>query len=246
MLFLPRLAGGGGSARSAETEGAAAGANRSTLPSSFIPPYQASMTQPTLSRHFVTEIYRAGIGNPELNADLLDATKMLAKEDRAGRAWCRENGYQGYTSYSSLDDLPQRATCFDQLARILKPHADTFAAALQMDLRGKRLKLDNIWVNVLEPGGSHTGHIHPHCVLSGTYYVKVPDGASSLKFEDPRLPMMMSAPAPSENAGDEHRRFVYMAPKAGDLLMWESWLRHEVTVNRATTSRVSVSFNYRV
>jgi uncharacterized protein (TIGR02466 family) len=115
-----------------------------------------------------------------------------------------------------------------------------------MDLRGKRLKLDNIWVNVLEPGGSHTGHIHPHCVLSGTYYVKVPDGASSLKFEDPRLAMMMSAPAPREDADDDHRRFVYVAPKVGEVLLWESWLRHEVTVNRAATARVSVSFNYRL
>ena len=36
------------------------------------------------------------------------------------------------------------------------------------------------------------------------------------------------------------------APKAGDVLLWESWLRHEVTVNRASTSRISVSFNYRL
>lgn len=199
-----------------------------------------------ISRHFVSEIYREALGDEELNTDLLDAAKMLAKEDRAGRAWCREHGYQGYTSYSSLDDLPQRATCFEKLVRILKMHADTFAAHLQMDLRGRRLRLDNIWVNVLEPGGSHTGHIHPHCVLSGTYYVRVPDGASALKFEDPRLPMMMAAPAPREEADEEHRRFIYLAPKAGDLLMWESWLRHEVPVNRAKTSRVSVSFNFRV
>ena len=200
----------------------------------------------TISRHFVTEILRESIGTPELNADLNDTIRMLAKEDRAGRHWCKENGYQGYTSYASLDDLPQRATCFDQLLRLLKPQVEAFAAHLQMDLRGKRLKLDNIWVNVLEPGGSHTGHIHPHCVLSGTYYVKVPDGASSLKFEDPRLPMMMSAPAPREEADDDHRRFIYVAPKVGEVLLWESWLRHEVTVNRAATSRVSVSFNYRM
>jgi uncharacterized protein (TIGR02466 family) len=200
----------------------------------------------TTTRLFVTDIYKATLDNArELNADIEQATKMLAKEDKAGRAWCRENGYQGYTSYSSLDDLPQRATCFDTLVKLIKPHADKFADALQMDLRGKKLKLDNIWVNSLGPGGSHSGHIHPHCVLSGTYYVRVPDGASSLKFEDPRLPMMMAAPSPREDAAPEHRRFVYVAPKAGDLLLWESWLRHEVPPNGASSSRVSVSFNYR-
>ena len=198
------------------------------------------------TRLFVTEIYKAALDNArELNADIEQTTKMLAKEDKAGRAWCKEHGYQGYTSYSSLDDLVQRATCFDDLVRAIRPHAEKFAAALQMDLGGKKLKLDNIWVNVLEPGGSHSGHIHPHCILSGTYYVRVPDGASSLKFEDPRLPMMMAAPSPREDADEEHKRFVYVAPKAGDLLLWESWLRHEVPPNRAASSRISVSFNFR-
>jgi uncharacterized protein (TIGR02466 family) len=200
----------------------------------------------TTMRFFVTDIYRATLDAArELNADLVEAAKMLAKEDKAGRAWCRENGYPGYTSYSSLDDLVTRATCFDMLAKKLKPHAEKFAAELQLDLRGRRLKLDNIWVNLLEPGGAHSGHIHPHCVLSGTYYVRVPDGASWLKFEDPRLPMMMAAPSPREDADPERRRFVYVAPKAGDLLLWESWLRHEVPVNAAASNRISVSFNYR-
>jgi uncharacterized protein (TIGR02466 family) len=200
----------------------------------------------TTTRLFVTDIYRAAFDDArELNADIERTTKMLAKEDKAGRTWCREQGYPGYTSYSSLDDLPRRATCFDALAKLIRPHAENFAAELQMDLRGRRLKLDNIWVNILEPGGSHSGHIHPHCVLSGTYYVRVPDGASSLKFEDPRLPMMMAAPAPREDADIERRRFAYIAPRAGDLLLWESWLRHEVPPNRAASARISVSFNYR-
>jgi uncharacterized protein (TIGR02466 family) len=200
----------------------------------------------TTTRLFVTEICRVSLDGPrDLNADILDATKMLAKEDKAGRAWCKEHGYQGYTSYSSLDDLVSRATCFDTLAKLIKPHAEKFAAQLQMDLHGRKLKLDNIWVNSLDPGGSHSGHIHPHCILSGTYYVRVPDGASSIKFEDPRLPMMMAAPSPREDADIEHRRFVYVAPKAGELLLWESWLRHEVPPNAAGSPRVSVSFNYR-
>lgn len=200
-------------------------------------------------RLFVTEIHRASLidapGWKALNADLAAAAKSLAKEDKAGRAWCKEHGYDGYTSYSSLDDLPRRATCFEDLAKLLQTHANAFAAHLQMDLGGKRLKLDNIWVNVLEPGGSHSGHIHPHCVLSGTYYVTAPDGASSIRFEDPRLPLMMAAPSPLETADEQHRRFIHVAPKAGDVLLWESWLRHEVPPNRAPSARVSVSFNYR-
>ena len=40
----------------------------------------------TINRLFVTELYRSALPDiGELNADLLDAAKMLAKEDKAGR-----------------------------------------------------------------------------------------------------------------------------------------------------------------
>lgn len=203
-----------------------------------------------IQRLFVTEIYRARLDaksdGAELNDDIEQAATMLAEEDEAGLAWADENGYGGYTSYSSLDDLPRRATCFATLVKKLQPHASAFIEKLQMDLRGKKLVLDNIWVNVLVPGGSHSGHIHPHCVLSGTYYVRVPEGASAIRFEDPRLTMMMAAPLPSPEADLEHRRFVSIAPEPGEVLLWESWLRHEVPPNGAEDERISVSFNYRL
>jgi uncharacterized protein (TIGR02466 family) len=202
-----------------------------------------------ISRLFVTEIYRASLGADRaaraLNADIEQAALMFAQEDEAGRAWCRDNAYGGYTSYASLDDLPRRASCFDELAKLLRKHAETFAEHLQFDLQGRKLALDNIWVNVLDPGGAHSGHIHPHCVLSGTYYVRAPEGASAIRFEDPRLAMMMAAPLPRADADPERRRFVHVQPAAGDLLLWESWLRHEVPPNRAASPRVSVSFNFR-
>jgi uncharacterized protein (TIGR02466 family) len=104
--------------------------------------------------------------------------------------------------------------------------------------------LDSIWINVLEPGGVHTGHIHPMSILSGTYYVDTPPGSSALKFEDPRLPMMMAAPARNDDAPEAERAFVYVTPKVGDVLMWESYLRHELPANGAKRPRISVSFNF--
>ncbi len=56
--------------------------------------------------------------------------------------------------------------------------------------------------------------------------------------------MMMAAPLKKPNARPENRLFVDVAPKAGMLLIWESWLRHGVEPNGARGQRVSVSFNY--
>jgi uncharacterized protein (TIGR02466 family) len=75
-------------------------------------------------------------------------------------------------------------------------------------------------------------------------YIEVPDGASALKREDPRLPMMMARPSVHADAPETEQPFVYLTPRAGTVLMWESWLRHEVPANAAKSERISISFNY--
>ncbi len=201
------------------------------------------------TRHlFPTPVYEASISTDRnfenFRAELEGACRMLAQEDSAGQAWCKTNGYGGYTSYASLNDLPTRASIFGELKTKLDRHAATFAQDLAFDLGGGRLKLDSLWVNLLKPGAAHSGHIHPHSVLSGTVYVTTPPGASALKLEDPRLPLMMAAPPRRGDAPQEAQTFVYLTPNPGTVLMWESWLRHEVPANRAKSERISISFNY--
>ena len=72
----------------------------------------------------------------------------------------------------------------------------------------------------------------------------MPDGAGAIKFEDPRHQMMMASPTRKKDAREELKPFIYVAPKVGDVLLWESWLRHEVPMNMAENERISVSFNY--
>ena len=187
---------------------------------------------------FPTLFYEAQLDAPALLADLDTACRALASEDRAGRAWSRAHGYRGYTSYASLDDLPLRDPAFADLKRHLDRHVAAFAAEAGFDLAGRRMKLDSLWANVMKPGATHSGHLHPHSAVSGTFYVAVPPGSGALKLEDPRLPMLMAAP-PREGT------FVYAEPRAGTLFLWESWLRHEVMPSTAKAERISVSFNYR-
>lgn len=194
---------------------------------------------------FATRFYEADLGDTDLVEELEDAALELSKADRAGVAWSKAHGYRGYTSYASLNDLPLRDPRFGDLVRLLNKHVAAFAKDCAFDLGGRKLKLDSLWVNVLKPGGAHSGHIHPHSVVSGTMYVAIPEGAGALKLEDPRLPMMMAAPTRLEDAPEDLRTFVYAEPKPGSVFLWESWLRHEVVPNAAKGERISISFNYR-
>jgi len=196
---------------------------------------------------FVTRLYEASLAGPGFAAfrdELADACAMLAAEDVAGQRWCKAHGYGGYTSYASLDDLPRQATVFAELKRRLDRHATQAAKRFDLDLGAGRLTLDSLWVSVLRPGAAHSGHIHPHSVLSGTVYVTTPPGAGALRLEDPRLPLMMAAPPRRDDAPESSRTFVTLEPREGGLFMWESWLRHEVLAGRAKAPRVGLSFNY--
>ena len=192
---------------------------------------------------FVTRLYRDRLSS--IDAGELEATCLsIAEDDEAGQDWCEENNYAGYTSYASLSDLPWRMPIFAELVKQLDIHVAAFARDLHFNLEDRALKLEDIWINVLPEGGSHASHIHPHSVISGTTYVAMPEGTSALKLEDPRHAMMMAAPTRRTDSPIELRPFVYLQPKVGEVLMWESWLRHEVPANWAEDPRISVSFNY--
>lgn len=199
---------------------------------------------PAIDTLFATRIYRASLGTRAAR-DIARASLLLARSDKAGQAWCRANDYLGYTSYASLNDLPWRFPEFAALVKRIDRHVAAFADALDFDLAGRTLELDSLWVNVMPEGAVHSSHLHPHSVLSGAFYAVLPEGASAIRFEDPRLGLMMAAPSRRKNAARLNRSFIYVTPRPGALLLWESWLRHEVPVNRSKSERVSVSFNYR-
>ncbi len=192
---------------------------------------------------FATPFYENPIGDDALIAALDHSCRQLALDDTAGRRWSRDQGYRGYTSYASLADLPRRDPNFADLKRLIDREVCAFARAAHFDLAAP-LRLDSLWVNVMKPGAVHTGHIHPHSIVSGTFYVAVPPGSGALKLEDPRLAMMMAAPLRRSDAPAEAQSFFYAEPAAGTLFLWESWLRHEVMPSRAKAERISISFNY--
>ena len=197
-----------------------------------------------ITSYFATRIYHADLGG-SIDAGELEATcYAIAEDDEAGQDWSAAQGYPGYTSYASLTDLPWRNPLFADLVKQLDAHVAAFIKDLDFDLDGQSVELEDIWINILPEGGSHSGHIHPHSVISGTTYVAMPDGASAIRFEDPRHAMMMAAPLRAKTARDELKPFIYVAPKVGDVILWESWLRHEVPVNMSEEDRISVSFNY--
>jgi uncharacterized protein (TIGR02466 family) len=198
----------------------------------------------SLERLFPTLVYSRCLAEaPLLVPRLLRECRQLRLDDPAGRRWSARNYSGGYTSYGSACRMHRCSPTFGALEHALDRHVAAFARALELDLTGRALAMTDCWVNIMSPGTAHGLHLHPLATISGTFYVKTPRGCAALKIEDPRLAHMMAAPPRRRTASRANRPWVEVAAAAGTVVLFESWLRHEVPANPAG-ERISISFNY--
>ena len=197
----------------------------------------------TVQRLFPTLVYRGRLkqtGWRTFNNRLLQECQQLRLDDAGGRRWSAQNYPGGYTSYNSVNRMHEVSPTFAELQRRLLRHVRSFASSLEFDLARRELAMTDCWVNIMPRQVVHGLHLHPLSTLSGTYYVKTPKGCPGLKFEDPRLDRFMAAPPRTGTS----RPWVVIAAEAGTLVLFESWLRHEVPPNPVAGERISISFNY--
>ncbi len=201
----------------------------------------------TIQSWFPTFIYETALqktGGADFAHELEGECQKIREHDVAGQKWSKTNYPGGYTSYGSLCRLHKMSSTFMKLEKKITRHVKRFARHLDMDLKGSRLVMTDCWVNRMSLQAVHSLHLHPLSVLSGTYYVKTPPGSSRLRFEDPRLDKFMNAPPKLPKCKPENRQHVSYAVEPGKLILFESWLRHEVASNPTVEERISISFNY--
>jgi len=186
---------------------------------------------------FSTQILQKKLGlRPSLVNELLNTALKLPEVDDVGVRWCKKNYRNGYTSYGSLNTLHQQFSVFDLLKTRLDVAVKKYAYDLGLKFDTGCLQLSALWVNVMPKDCYHAFHAHPLSVISGTFYLQTSHSASPLRIEDPRAPLFMASPARSIQMD--------LRPKVGEVILFESWLKHEVPPHTSAKPRVSVSFNY--
>lgn len=196
---------------------------------------------------FPSQIYYAPLTrtkNKQFNQDLINESWRISEIDIEAQKWCEKNYPGGFTSYSSMCRLNQMSSTFLELQKKIDKHVSTYIKSMEMDITVKDLTMTTCWVNIMPPGVTHSMHIHPLSVISGTYYLQTPKNCSAIKFEDPRMVNFMASPPRKSNAHRDNQRFVSMPAKVGHVVLFESWMRHEVPPNLANEPRISISFNY--
>jgi uncharacterized protein (TIGR02466 family) len=182
---------------------------------------------------FSTPVFSIGVSNyQEINIPLIDKIYELRQKEKG----VSKSNILGWQSSTNLEDLAEFA--------VLKQMFDKLVNFIIKDLGyNTTLVMANSWASINPPNASNQIHYHANSILSGAYYLKVPEPVSSIHFYDPRQIKMFIRPEFS-NINDYSSDKITFDPKEGLVLIFPSWLQHSVDPNMSTEDRVSLSFNY--
>lgn len=129
--------------------------------------------------------------------------------------------------------------------------AEYFQAAGMEILRRQGYDVDKyefyvsgMWGQDIKCHGGHSPHVHKHSQLSGFFFMETPQGGSYPVFLDPRQgkAMVELDILPSEEVTDACNAVHFNNVKPGTLMLFSSWLSHQLTVNEADTPSKFIHF----
>lgn len=114
-----------------------------------------------------------------------------------------------------------------------------------IDYQKWKLRVEYLF-NRMTSGGEHVLHSHPDSILSGVFYLKVPKNSSSIIFNDPREYYKYKYYPQKFGKSREHYKLLpeyVINPVEGMMLLWPSWLEHQVPASLCSEERIAVAFN---
>jgi uncharacterized protein (TIGR02466 family) len=93
------------------------------------------------------------------------------------------------------------------------------------------------WLNFANKGDSHFSHNHANSFLSGVLYIQAND---HITFEQEKKFILRITP---ESYNENNSESVDVDSKTGDLIIFPSWLHHNVKENLTDELRISLAFN---
>lgn len=195
--------------------------------------------QQSLDRLFSTPLFRFKVQDHEtLSAALLEEGQKM-REASEGISRSNRNGW-----HSEGNLFSSEADC----VKTLRNHAETAVWAAtekvsrKVDKASLAMKLF-AWMNANPAGGYNAPHTHPGAHWSGVYYVSQPEietgNSGMIEFLDPRSDLPNWRILKAQAFRPKHK----VRPKAGEIVLFPSYLVHWVYPNEANEDRVTIAFN---
>jgi uncharacterized protein (TIGR02466 family) len=139
--------------------------------------------------------------------------------------------------WNSTDNAVLDRPTFEPLHQAVRHYCEQ--AFSEMGVDSQAFKIQS-WVNIHDRGGFNFQHMHEGALLSGTFYLQVPEGSGVLVFKDPRPGVLNSY---AKGGGANAYKDIQLRPSAGLLVLFPNWLEHFVEPHDNDTSRICIPFN---
>ena len=193
--------------------------------------YQIYKLFPTPVFHFRVENYQ------KLNTELENYILNLRKKDEKGQKKSNAGGWHSHNFDLNNDNTAKKfAKIFEEF------YKKVIINEMGWKYDSNKVKMEAMWSIINKKGSFNIQHNHANAYLSSAYYVRYPEKSGSIKFFDPREQKNIRYPK-IKNYTDISAVITEITPKEGDLLIFPSYLYHEVGVNLSDEERVVVSFN---
>lgn len=199
-----------------------------------------AMNQPSLHLFFPTVLQVSEIEEAaELNRRLVDAVDDVRSELPCTKPYTWSCDLYTTIDHPQSSELLERDP-FSDLAPLILREATRFGRALAMRIEKYPLRISDFWINVFGTGHAQDVHRHPNSIISGIYYIQVPEDAGDLMLHTPADDELTP---PVEGSNELNTGTQRWKPVAGQMLLFRSWMRHSVMPNRSAEERISVAFN---
>lgn len=165
----------------------------------------------------------------EHHEELLKYCLLLKVYD--GRTISNKGGWQSFDLFFNTDETMNKLCVF------LQHYLNILSEKI-----GKKLNINNLWININGYQTTNNLHTHPASYVSGVFYVRAKENQGDICFENP-LKYFNQFMYDNTNFLDDD---VYYKPKTGKLLLFPSSLSHSVLSNETNIDRISISFNTKV
>lgn len=123
---------------------------------------------------------------------------------------------------------------------------DLIEVECQNILQNNNIFLSNAWINVNKSFDYNRMHCHPASILSGSIYIDIPKDSDGGEFVFHRSRDFLDY---NSNIFYANLDKVYSSvnkkiePKIGDMIIFPSYLMHEVLPHSSDSDRISIAFN---
>lgn len=175
----------------------------------------------------------------EINQGILDEMKRVDWEAEHARSGRTAEAHARYLEdiFITTELVPSSSAIFSAFVY----NCERIAEESEWDLVNNEIRVSDLWAHVTPPGKNTQCHHHLPDHLSCAYYVRTPPDCGNLRLLDDRKYRLGEPDSATTSAITGH--WMEVPAKEGLMVIFPSWLNHQVGENLSGEPRVSVSMN---